>query len=218
MARVSRVSALELSSWVLFHWDLKSFSFAFPHKKTFPLCAVCWGHKFGQSIAGYRPFISLFFWSWSSMQVGVKKRSTLGFRLLVMLNDEANSSESWPEHHKWSTTSLVIYSAVLLLLTGRETSISGCMWVSKEEWGDLRVISYLERVALPQSYILDGRARGWGMWEEGKDRRAFRKEMDWSLVLEAGKMRVAVLDKAALQGVEVCGVLEQQDAVFEHST
>lgn len=179
---------------------------------------MCWGHKFGQSIAGYRPFISPFFWSWSSMQVGVKKRSTLGFRLLVMLNDEANSSESWPEHHKWSTTSLVIYSAVLLLLTGREMSISGCMWVSKEEWGDLRVISYLERVALPQSYILDGRARGWRMWEEGKDRRAFRKEMDWSLVLEAGKMRVAVLDKAALQGVEVCGVLEQQDAVFEHST
>lgn len=42
--------------------------------------------------------------------------------------------------------------------------------------------------------------------------------MKFGLVLEAGKMRVAVLDKAALQGVEVCGVLEQQDAVFEHST
>lgn len=172
VARVSRVSALELSNWVLFHWDLNSFSFALPHRKH-PLCYLLGsallpeGHKFGQSIAGYRPFISLLFWSWSSMQVGVKKRSTLGFSLLVMLNDEANSSESWPEHHKWSTTSLVIYSAVLLLLMGRETSISGCMWVSKEGWGDLRVISYLERVALPPSYILDGRARGWRMEKIG---------------------------------------------------
>ena len=103
-----------------------------------------------------------------------------------MLNGEANSSwravaESWPEHHKWSTTSLVIYSVALLLLMGREASISGCMWVSKEGWGDLRVISYLERVALPASCILGGRERGWRMWEEGRDRRAFRKEMDWSL-------------------------------------
>lgn len=118
----------------------------------------------------------------------------LGFGLVVMLNGEANSSwravaESWPEHHKWSTTSLVIYSVALLLLMGREASISGCMWVSKEGWGDLRVISYLERVTLPASCILGGRGRGWRMWEEGRDRRAFRKEMDWSLFWWLGQGR-----------------------------
>lgn len=42
--------------------------------------------------------------------------------------------------------------------------------------------------------------------------------MKFVLVIGAGKMKVAVLHKAATRGAEVCGVLEQQDAGFGHST
>lgn len=113
------------------------------------------------------------------MQVGVEKTfwSMLGFDLLVMLNYVANGSwcvmaESWLEGCKWSTISLIYLSRWLLfLLMGRKARIYNLVWISKDGWRDLRIMSYLGRVALQPSWKCHGGGDGCRAWEEGKDER-----------------------------------------------
>lgn len=113
------------------------------------------------------------------VEVGVEKTfwSMLGFDPLITLNYVVNGSwyvvaESRLEGCKWSTTSLIYLPRCLLFLyMGRKARIYDCVWVFEEEWRDLRIISYLGRVALQSSYKFHDGGNGCRTWEERKDGR-----------------------------------------------